>query len=68
MALISRFICSSEISFSSYSTSALLPGRLTDADCMPGRELSFRSTWAEQAAHAIPTTGIVFLIILCCYS
>ena len=43
--------------------SALRPGRLTEAEEMPLRELSFFSTWAEQEAQAIPTTGIVFFIL-----
>jgi hypothetical protein len=62
--LISAFICSKEIFDGSYSTKAERPGKETAADRTPSKEFNFFSTWAEQEAQAMPTTGIVFVSIL----
>ena len=63
MALTASFICSNVMTDGSYSISADLPAKFTLAECTPFKEFNLRSTFAEHEEHAMPTTGIVFLII-----
>ena len=63
MALMAAFKSANDISSGLKSINAVREGNETEAEVTPFKLLSFLSTLAEHAEHAIPITGIVFFTL-----